>query len=157
MKLLFVCLGNICRSPLAEALFNKHIMELAPDSGILAESAGTSAMHVGENPDPRTIKNALKHNLEINHKGRQFTFQDFQKYDLIITMDHSNFTNVTKLAETTADLNKVVKMRVYDGEQSGKDVPDPWFGGEQGFEDVYSLLNQCTKNLAVNCISTLNH
>lgn len=148
MRILFVCLGNICRSPLAEALFNKHLSQLAPDSEVYAESAGTSGMHVGETPDARTLKNAKEHGLEINHRGRQFSPLDFETYDKIVVMDDSNLQNVLALASNPQHREKVVKMRHFDTPSSDLDVPDPWYGGAEGFETVYQVLNRATLNLA---------
>lgn len=148
MKILFVCLGNICRSPLAEALFNKHVHQLAPDSEMYAESAGTSGIHVGETPDARTLKNASQHGLEINHRGRQFKASDFETYDKIVVMDESNLQNVLALTNNPQHREKVIKMRHFDTPPSDLDVPDPWYGGSEGFEKVYQILNRATRNLA---------
>lgn len=156
MKILFVCLGNICRSPLAEALFNKHIQEIAPDSNIIGESAGTSGMHVGEAPDPRTLANAKKHGLEISHKGRQFKVADLDKYDKILTMDDSNLNNVLKLASNPQQKEKVYKIRQFDIPPTDLEVPDPWYGGDEGFEKVYRILDKATKNLALGLLKELD-
>lgn len=144
MKVLFVCLGNICRSPLAEELFRNHVRNQGHHSLFLADSAGTSDYHTGESPDRRTIRNAGKHGLELNHRARQFTGQDFVRFDHIIAMDRNNYTHITEMAKNQSDLLKVRMMRDFDPEFPGHDVPDPWAEGEQAFEEVFHILDRST-------------
>ncbi|MCC7297898.1 MAG: low molecular weight phosphotyrosine protein phosphatase [Bacteroidia bacterium] len=144
-KVLFVCLGNICRSPLAEALFIKKSKKFKHTFEV--DSAGTSDFHVGELPDPRTIQNALEHNLTLKHRARQFKKEDFIRFDHIITMDKSNLENVLKLAQNQEDKDKVKLLRDFDQSHPGADVPDPWFGGDEGFEEVYQIIDHCTQQL----------
>lgn len=140
-RILMVCLGNICRSPLAEGVLRTK----AEKSGlnITIDSAGTSNYHIGSHPDTRAIKNAKNHDIDISYlRARQFTVADYDAFDHIFVMDNSNYSDVIALARDEKDKKKVelILDRVYPG--SGMSVPDPYFGGEQGFENVYILLDK---------------
>lgn len=141
-----VCLGNICRSPLAEGimlhLIDKHRLPIQIDS------AGTSNYHVGENPDKRTITNAKKHGIDLSSLiARQFTISDFDTFDKIFVMDKSNLSNVLGLAETEEHKAKVDLLLNVSYPNQNLEVPDPYFGGEQGFEDVFHLIYQSCETL----------
>ena len=140
IKVLFVCLGNICRSPLAEAIFKKKLQNEGLEGKIHADSAGTANYHVGENPDPRTIEIARKHGVPVNHKGQQFKKHHYDEFDYLLAMDHSNYHNMT--IEMGMDSDKLILMRDFDSDGNGQDVPDPWYGGMNGFEDVYQILDR---------------
>ena len=146
-SILFVCLGNICRSPLAEALFLQHVIEQNLSEKFSADSAGTAAYHLGELADTRTRAMALKlSNLDITHKARQFKTNDFIAFDFIVAMDKTNFQNIMKLKPENANA-KVILMRHYDGIIENEDaIPDPYYGNENDFEKVHHMLNDCTKN-----------
>jgi protein-tyrosine phosphatase len=140
-KILMVCLGNICRSPLAEGILRVKAEKAGID--IQIDSAGTSNYHIGENPDKRTVLNASKHAVDVSKlKARQFSTSDFDDFDHIFVMDSSNYGDVLSLARNEADRKKVelILNRVYPG--SDMSVPDPYFGGEQGFENVFILLDK---------------
>lgn len=140
MRILMVCLGNICRSPLAEAILRKKAEELSLP--IIVDSAGTSNFHIGENPDKRTIKNAQKNGIDVSTLiARQFKPEDFEKFDIIYTMDNSNYENVISLAKNNSQKNKVRMIMNELYPNSNMPVPDPYFGGEEGFQHVFELLD----------------
>lgn len=141
-KILFVCLGNICRSPLAEAIFKEQLKQRRLDHLYQVDSCGTSGLHAGEKPDPRTIRNARHHNLEIDHIGRQLVPRDLQEFDFIFTMDRSNHQFVLEMAKKANEPKADIRMiRSFDPESLGtQDVPDPWYGNENGFEEIFQIL-----------------
>jgi protein-tyrosine phosphatase len=141
MKILMVCLGNICRSPLAEGILAHKTQHLSVE----VDSAGTSAYHVGEAPDIRSIKTGRAHGINIsNQRGRQFEAGDFERFDLIYAMDSSNLQNILKLARTEADKAKVKLLLNERTPGTNESVPDPYYGGDNGFEDVYRMLDEAT-------------
>ncbi len=143
-KILMVCLGNICRSPLAEGILKSKV----DNDKVFVDSAGTGAWHAGELPDKRSIAVAKKHQIDLtNQRARQFTKQDFQKFDWIYVMDRSNFKNVISLAETPSDKEKV-KLILEESDLNITEVPDPYYGGENGFENVYKMLDNACTNIA---------
>ena len=137
MKILFVCLGNICRSPLAEGIL-RHI-----NPNITVDSAGTSNYHIGSPPDRRMIETALSYGIDIsNLAARQFTKEDFNCYDKIFTMDDENYRNVVDLAENESHIEKVHYTL-----SKQKNVPDPYFGGKDGFIQVYEMLHEACQTI----------
>lgn len=144
-KVLMVCLGNICRSPLAEGILKSKI----DSSKIHVDSAGTGDWHVGQEPDKRSIAVGNKYKIDITEqRGRLFTEEDFENFDLIYAMDNSNRENILSLAKTEEDRSKVklILDEIFPGENV--DVPDPYFGGELGFEDVYKMLDEACESIA---------
>ncbi len=138
-KILMVCLGNICRSPLAEGILKSKV----DSSQVYVDSAGTGSRHVGHSPDPRSIEVAKKNGLDISQqRGRQFSAEDFENFDRIFVMDISNKENVLKLSRTSADKQKVelILNQIFPNENV--DVPDPYYGGISGFDTVYDKLDQ---------------
>lgn len=143
MKVLMVCLGNICRSPMADGLLRQKVR--LEKLEVEVDSAGTSNYHIGDAPDSRMRATAKKLGCSIDDlRARQFTAADFDDFDLIYAMDASNLENILKLKRSTADEKKVklILNELYPGEN--REVPDPYFGGEQGFIDVFNMLDKAT-------------
>lgn len=141
-----VCLGNICRSPLADGLLRDKVQKL--NLPLTVDSAGTSGLHAGDKPDPRMIKTANQFGLDISKlRSRKFTVQDFDTFDHIYVMDKDNLYNVSLLARNNEDLRKVTL--ILDLIEPGKnlEVPDPYYGGDAGFREVYSLLDRATDQI----------
>lgn len=146
-KILMVCLGNICRSPLAEGIMRQKIEEYGIDAEV--DSAGTANYHVGEHPDPRSVESGAVHGVDISHlRGRQFVTEDYDRFDRIYVMDKSNYGNVLSLARNDADKDKVDLLLNADQPDSWRVVPDPYYGGAQGFENVYQLINSACDAIA---------
>lgn len=142
MKILMVCLGNICRSPLAEGIMRSKLGE-----EYFVDSAGTGSWHVGQAPDKRSIAVAKKYGIEISHlRARQFQVKDFDEFDYILAMDSSNYRDILSLARSEEDRMKV-RMILHD-----QDVPDPYYGGEDGFELVYQLLDEAVDDFIENTL-----
>lgn len=140
MRILMVCLGNICRSPLAEGIMQKKL-HLAHLEGTV-DSAGTGHWHVGQAPDSRSIATARRHGIDISsQRGRQISGRDFQHFDYIFVMDTQNYRDVTRLAADDADKAKVslILEQAYPGE--ARSVPDPYWD-DNGFESVYQMLDE---------------
>jgi protein-tyrosine phosphatase len=140
MKILMVCLGNICRSPMAEGILSHKATSL--HLPVTVDSAGTGNYHVGESPDDRAIATAGKFGVDISgQQARQFTVEDFDRFDHIFVMDTSNRRNVLQLAEREEHRAKVRLMMdvLYPNEEM--EVPDPWFGGQEGFVRVFEMLD----------------
>jgi protein-tyrosine phosphatase len=145
VKILMVCLGNICRSPLAEAILASKL----PEEKFILDSAGTSDYHVGKEPDIRSIAIAKKNGLNIyKQKARQFTEKDFSEFDYIYVMDQNNQSDILKLAKSSEDKAKVNLILNELFPQEKVDVPDPYYGVENGFEKVYHLLNEVCEVIA---------
>lgn len=144
IKINFVCLGNICRSPLAEAIFNHKVKEKGLEGFLKGESSGTADYHIGEDPDSRSIAVAVRHQVEIAHKGRQFHFKDGKNYEYILAMDAANHRDIIHVLGYKHE--GLYLMRDFDDEAKGSDVPDPYYGGSDGFENVYQMLDRAIEN-----------
>lgn len=145
VKILMVCLGNICRSPLAEGLLSSKL----PKDQFFVDSAGTGNYHVGRQPDHRSIATAEKNGLDISQqKARQFTSKDFDTFDYIYVMDNSNYDDVVFLAKNEAQKQKVqlILDALFPGDNV--DVPDPYYGLQNGFDMVYEMLDEATDIIA---------
>lgn len=143
MKILMVCLGNICRSPMAEGWLKHKIKE--QNLKIEVDSAGTANYHVGEQPDKRMISHAKKYGVDISTlRARQFVVSDFDRFDQIYVMDESNLQNVFRLSRNENDKNKVELLLNELSPTENIPVPDPYYGGEQDFISVIELLEKAT-------------
>lgn len=141
-SILMVCLGNICRSPLAEGILRQKFSE-AGITNIKVDSAGTSSYHAGEHPDQRSVKNAKTHGVDISKlRARQFNVGDFDSFDQIYVMDSSNYQNVISLARNKSDEEKVDLLLNKKWPGKNMAVPDPYYEGPDGFETVYRLVEQ---------------
>lgn len=149
-SILMVCLGNICRSPLAEGILTSKL----PKSKFLIDSAGTSAYHIGEKPDLRSIQIAKLHDISIeNQRSRQFKIEDFDIFDYIYAMDYSNSENIINLARNEYDKKKVKLILSELNESDVTEVPDPYYGGIDDFESVYNLLDRACDVISNKLIS----
>lgn len=149
IKVLMVCLGNICRSPLAEGILSSKL----PKKKFIIDSAGTGDWHVGRQPDERSIKEALKNNIDISfQKGKQFKTADFEYYDYIYVMDNSNYRDIIALATRPDQINKVqlILNELFPGENV--DVPDPYYGLQNGFQTVFKMLDEACEVIAKKLI-----
>jgi len=146
VKVLFVCLGNICRSPLAEAIFLHKVKDKKFDHWFEVDSCGTSNYHIGDPPDSRTIANARKNGVNMNHLGRQLCENDLDHFDFILAMDQSNHRNILRLSNARDHQQKISLMRMYDPHGKNEEVPDPYYGGEQHFQEVFDILDRTMDN-----------
>jgi protein-tyrosine phosphatase len=146
MKILMVCLGNICRSPIADGLLRKKVKEQGLD--VEVDSAGTIALHQGEAPDSRMVETARKNGTDISFlRARQFKVEDFENFDYIFSMDFSNQKNILSLARNEEDRNKVHMLLGDLTDQEEASVPDPYYGTQKDFEHVYELVDHATDML----------
>ncbi len=144
-KVLMVCLGNICRSPLAEGILRSKV----DTSVIEVDSAGTAGYHIGNPPDPRSVAVARKYQIDISQQRcRRFMREDFERFDYIFVMDQSNYRDVIEVAEDSTHFEKV-RLLLEEIEMGPSEVPDPYYGGDSGFEYVFELIDQACDALAL--------
>jgi protein-tyrosine phosphatase len=147
-KILFVCMGNICRSPAAEGIAKKLIKEKGLNEKIEVDSAGTLDYHTGELPDQRMIKHASKRGYVLDSSARQFyPKNDFEYFDYIVTMDDNNYSEITSLDRKNRYKDKVMKMVSFGNRIKVDEVPDPYYNGTQGFENVLDILEDSVEGL----------
>jgi protein-tyrosine phosphatase len=147
VKILMVCLGNICRSPMAEGIMREKLKESQIKG--MVDSCGTASYHVGDDPDRRAQSCLMNHNIDIHSlRGRQFDISDFDKFDYIFTMDENNYRDIKSLCRSERDEAKVsmIMNEVYPNQN--KAVPDPYYGGIEGFEYTYELLDLACEKIA---------
>ena len=144
-SVLFVCMGNICRSPAAEGVFRKLVADAGRESEFHIDSAGTHGYHVGHPPDSRMLAAAAGRGYRLDSTARRILANDFERFELIVTMDDDNFRQVNALHLGTGAL--VVRMCDYCDERDETEVPDPYYGGDAGFEQVLDILEDACANL----------
>lgn len=149
VRIAFVCLGNICRSPLAEALFRQHAARLGISDRVEIRSMGTGNWHVGHDADARTVATAARHGVDLSgHVAAQFGANDLADFDHVFVMDKGNLADVLALDTDDAQGQKVRLVREFDPRPGEYFVPDPYTGGAEGFEHVHAILDRTTASLA---------
>jgi protein-tyrosine phosphatase len=147
VKILMVCMGNICRSPTAHGVFENLVKAEGLSHLIEVDSAGTHAYHVGEKPDRRSQQTALSHGIDLDYiRGRQVLVEDFEVFDYVLAMDADNYGNLSKICPDAME-DKLHMFLSFDSSNSTKEVPDPYYGGSKGFENVYDLINNASAGL----------
>jgi len=146
-KICFVCLGNICRSPTAEGVFQHLVTERGLQPWFAVDSSGTSAWHVGEPANHNSRKVAKSHGVELLSRARKFDPVDFEEFNLILAMDHQNYRDILQLARDEEQASRIMTMRSFDPEPGDGEVPDPYQGGMDGFEHVYQILLRSSRTL----------
>ena len=154
-KVLFVCLGNICRSPAAHGIFEHIVKENGMEDRIEVDSAGTYSGHRGELPDRRMRNAALYRGYALTHRSRPVSSLDFLEFDLVVAMDDNNYEDLMHLAPSVEDSRKIVKMASYFSTHNISYVPDPYYMGAEGFSLVLDLLEDGCRNLYESVVRTL--
>lgn len=150
VSVLFVCLGNICRSPLAEEVFRSYVSSVGDSENFVIDSAGTSGYHDGELPDSRMIEQAKKRGYNLCSRSRRFVYKDFEDFDYIIAMDDSNVANLKNMATTLDEVSKIKKMTSFCNDLDIDYIPDPYFGGSEGFKYVIDLVEKIVPHLYIH-------
>jgi protein-tyrosine phosphatase len=145
---LFVCLGNICRSPLAEGVFRELVRQAGVENRFRIDSAGTSNYHTGEPPDARTVQVAKRRGIVLEHAARQVSSADLEAFDFVIVMDRENLRKLDRVRGNGLHRAEIRLLRSFDPESSADlEVPDPYFGGPRGFEDVHEMVERSCRGL----------
>lgn len=147
VRVLMVCMGNICRSPLAHGLFEHMVNKAGLSDSIVVESAGTHAYHVGESPDPRSQQTAMRHGIDLSRqRARRVEQSDFEQFDYIMAMDQHNYSILIGNAPTEHQ-HKIRMFLEFAPHMNAEEVPDPYYGGADGFDRVYSLVEAASSGL----------
>lgn len=154
VRVLFVCMGNICRSPAGENVFAHLLKQNGREEQISCDSAGTIGYHVGEAPDARMSQAGANRGIPFSGRSRKFTTSDFKNFDLILTMDEANLKDVLAQTDNPDDKKKVLPFCQFVKNFPDREVPDPYYGGSQGFEHVMDLMEDGCQNLLETIIET---
>jgi protein-tyrosine phosphatase len=147
IRVLFVCLGNICRSPLAESVFRHLVRERGVESEFEIDSAGTSGYHAGDRPDTRSVATARARGVRVEGQSRQIARGDLERFDYVIVMDAENLASVERMRARVGGAARVHLLREWDPDGQGGNVPDPYYGGARGFEEVHDIVERSCQNL----------
>jgi len=148
IRVCFVCLGNICRSPTAEGVMAHLVRAAGLEHAVEVASAGTAGYHIGERPDERARTTAQRRGVALPSRAAQFRAADFQRFDYVVAMDHANRDDLLRLARSANDRNRVHLLRRFDPDSSADaEVPDPYYGGPQGFEEVFEICTAACRGL----------
>ena len=153
-RVLFVCLGNICRSPVAENVFRHLVEEAKLADRFEIDSAGTGSWHVGERPDARAAEVARARGIELRGRARQVTEGDLVTFDYVLAMDRDNLRELERLARGGHATARIELLRAYDPSPDGADVPDPYYGGPAGFENVFEIVSRSCRSLLASISGT---
>ncbi len=148
ISVLFVCLGNICRSPMAEGIFRHVVDEVGMADRFRVDSAGTGDWHVGESPDARAVRTAGRHGVALGGHARQIQAEDFRRFDYILALDRENLEELTRIRSRAGGDAALYLLREFDPEGGpGAEVSDPYYGGPTGFEDVFEMVERACRAL----------
>ncbi len=153
VRVCFVCLGNICRSPTAEGIFRALVEEAGLTDSIEIDSAGTAGYHEGERPDPRSRAAAEARGVRLTSRARRFSASDFTRFDYVLAMDADNERALARLAPTTEARSRVARLRRFDRKADDLDVPDPYYGGGSGFEEVFEICESACRALLEHLVA----
>lgn len=155
IRVCFVCLGNICRSPTAEGVMQKLVDDAGLQQALALDSAGTGAYHVGEKADPRSRSTARARGVTLTSISRQFVASDFATFDYVLAMDTENLMNLSPLAKGKEEQERLFLFRSFDpSSPEGADVPDPYYGGPTGFDDVFDICEAACRGLLAHIQET---
>jgi protein-tyrosine phosphatase len=148
IRLCFVCLGNICRSPTAEAIMRELVKEAGLAADVEVDSAGTSGWHIGDAPDQRSVDEARRHGVPMAHRGRQFVRSDFEQFDLLLVFDHDNQSNLLRMAPDADAAHKVRFLRSFDPDAAGAvEIADPYYGSNEDFVRAFEEIDASCRGL----------
>ncbi|MDP6980985.1 MAG: low molecular weight protein-tyrosine-phosphatase [Myxococcota bacterium] len=148
IRVCFVCLGNICRSPTAEGVMKRLVRDADLAHAIETESAGTAGYHVGETPDPRSREEAMRRGVQLESRAQQFQAHHFPRFDYVLAMDGENFADLKRLTDDAAHHARLYLLRHFEpGDSKERNVPDPYYGGDDGFAHVFEICEAACRGL----------